>query len=120
MPSTNVSGAYCSSVFEDAPYQLMQTDTEGVRGPHLPPATWHRCPPPTRPTEAASRKQSRKPAGVESPQARKPSRVGEGKRSVYKGAEGVGDIQAQISLEKPKFAQVNFTNGLHITPVQVQ
>ena len=75
---------------------------------------------PPRPTEAASRKQARKPAGVESPQARKPSRVGEGKRSVYKGDEGVGDIQAQISLEKPKFAQVNFTNGLHITPVQVQ
>ena len=71
---------------------------------------------PPRPTEAASRK----PAGVESPQARKPASVGEGKRSVYKGAEGAGDIQAQISLEKPKFAQVNFINALHITPVQVQ
>ena len=60
---------------------------------------------PPRPTEAASRK----PAGV-----------GEGKRSVYKGAEGAGDIQAQIPLEKPKFAQVNFTNALHITVMQVK
>ena len=67
------------------------------------PATWYRCQPPT-PTD----------------RGRKPASVGEGKRSVYKGAEGAGDIQAQISLEKPKFAQVNFTNGLHITPVQVQ
>ena len=75
---------------------------------------------PPRPTEAASRKQSRKPASVESPQARKPASVGEGKRSVYKGAEGAGDIQAQISLEKTKFAQVNFINDLHITVVQVQ
>ena len=61
---------------------------------------------PPRPTEAASRK----PASVESPQARKPASVGEGKRSVYKGAEGAGDIQAHIPLEKPKFAQVNFIN----------
>ena len=76
--------------------------------------SWHRCQPPT-PTD-----RGRKPASVESPQARKPASVGEGKRSVYKGAEGAGDIQAQISLEKPKFAQVNFTNGLHITPVQVK
>jgi hypothetical protein len=75
---------------------------------------------PPRPTEAASRKQSRKPAGVESPQGRKPSRVGEGKRSVYKGAEGVGDINPQISLEKPKFAQVNLINALHITVMQVK
>ena len=64
---------------------------------------------PPRPTEAASRKQGRKPASV-----------GEGKRSVYKGAEGAGDIQAQIPLEKPKFAQVNFTNALHITVMQVK
>ena len=78
------------------------------------PATWYRCQPPT-PTD-----RGRKPASVESPQARKPASVGEGKRSVYKGAEGAGDIQAQISPQKPKFAQVNFTNGLHITPVQVQ
>lgn len=83
-----------------------------------PPGTAASRPP--RPTEAASRKQGRKPASVESPQARKPSRVGEGKRSVYKGGEGAGDIQAQISLEKPKFAQVNFTNALHITVMQVK
>ena len=103
----------CLKMRQNNSYKLTPRGCEAPTYHPLPGTAASR---PPRPTEAASRK----PASVERPQARKPAGVGEGKRSVYKGDEGAGDIQAQISIEKPKFAQVNFTNGLHITAVQVQ